>query len=179
MPTPLHVLIAGPSASGKSTLARAVGLALRRRVLSLDDFFDRTQPCFYVETAQGPVRTYEDPRSYDGAALARQAEESAGGVVIEGLSLFLYPAIQALPAHWFYVDVPFATCLERRLARKPARRSDLSFQLVGEAESARHVGPQARLPGVVVLDGLRPTTDLLQQVLGVCQPNAHALTYHD
>ncbi len=158
------ILIAGPSASGKSSLANAVAAALRVPCLSLDDYFIR-KPRSFVETPTGPIRTFERPYLYDGARLAKDVLAHPAGVVAEGFCLFNYPEIMALTASRFYLDVAFSVCLARRLARRPRRVSDQSFQIVGEQETNAFVIPQQHLDGVHVLDGIRPLDELLIAVV--------------
>jgi uridine kinase len=81
--------IAGPSCSGKSTVARQVADALSCTLLHLDGR--------WVSGALKPVvsghRSYERPHQYDGASLLRDALEALGRnppVVIEGFLLFCY-----------------------------------------------------------------------------------------
>jgi uridine kinase len=159
------ILIAGPSASGKTTIARAVAAALKVPCLSLDRYFIPRATAF-VETANGPVRTFERPELYDGARLAMDFGAQSAGVVVEGFCLFAYPQVLAIPARRFYIDLPFPLCLVRRMARRPQRFSDRSFLLVGEQENATFVVPQQHIPGVFVLDGSLPVETLRDTVLG-------------
>ena len=177
MPLPLQIQIAGPSASGKSTLARLAAEHLGLPVFCLDEFFI-PRPARYVSTPDGPVRNYEDPRSYDGARMARRIEESGGPAVAEGFCLFAYPEVMAAPAVRFYLDVPFPVCARRRSARSPARPSDRSFALIGKDESARHVEPQKHLPGVTVLNGMGLLGDNLEMVLAAYRQRVNTCTAH-
>lgn len=148
-----HILIAGPSASGKSTLARALAAATGMRVFSLDAYWGGGT-ARYARCEHGVrVRHYEDPALYDGDRLAADLVRHGAPAIAEGFCLFQYPAILALPARRFYIDLSFDECLKRRMARRPQRPSDSSFLLIGEQETARWVEPQARIPGVVLLDG--------------------------
>lgn len=165
------ILIAGPSASGKSTLAKHLASTLNLEVFSLDDYFIPSTKVF-VETAGGKVRTFERPALYDGARLAKDILLSQTGAVVEGFCLFAYPEIMALPASRFYLDVPFSVCLARRHVRKPQRPSDKSFQLIGEQESATFVLPQQHFPSVRVLDGTRTIEALLKAVISTATVHA-------
>lgn len=158
------IFIAGPSASGKSTLAKAIAALKGVRSLSLDDYFIRGAKAF-VETATGKVRTFERPQLYDGVRLARDIATHREPIVAEGFCLFAYPEIQALPALRFYLHTPFSVCLARRNARRPQRPSDKSFQIIGESEFTAFVAPQQYLPSVTVLDGMLDTSALVQQVI--------------
>lgn len=168
-----HLLISGPSASGKSTLARAAANALQRPLILLDNYFI-PEPRRFVKTASGLVRNYEDPRSYDGDEVARLARAHPSGAVLEGFCLLAYPSVMSLPGLRFYLDVPFDVCVERRRARRPQRRSDASFFLIGRDETARHVESQKHLPGVVVINGMLPISTILAQVLDACRKPAGA-----
>lgn len=144
--------MAGCSGSGKTSLARRLADRYGVPCLSLDSFFLRGAPRRYVETGAGPVRSFEYPSQYDGAALAAAASKH-GSFIIEGFALLTYPEITALAPLALYVDVPFEVCLARRLRRTPHRRSDESFAIIGREETARWVAPQRLLPSVRVLDG--------------------------
>ncbi len=149
---PLIVQIAGPSGSGKSTVATAVANQLELYCLKLDDYYI-PRSMAYVKTAGGSVRTFERPSLYNGAQLAFDAAQIGAGCVMEGFCLFSYPQIVAMTAHRFYIDLPFATCFARRMARTPRRPSDRSFEVVGEQETETYVVPQKLIPGVVTVDG--------------------------
>lgn len=157
------VLIAGPSASGKSTVARLVATARHLPLLCLDDYFIRGRREF-IGTAAGRVRTYERPTLYDGGSLAKDARAARAGVVVEGFCLLMYPEFAELEAFRFYLDVPHSVCAERRAKRRPSRPSDESFSLIGEAEAAKYVLPQRFMPNVQVLDGMLPPADLARCV---------------
>ena len=83
----------------------------------------------------------------------------------EGFCLFAYLEILRLESIKFYLDVPHQVCAGRRIKRRPQRPSDRSFALIGAKESATFVLPQKDIPGVQVLDGMRPTVDLVEAVL--------------
>ena len=161
-----RILIVGPSASGKSTLADRVADEVGLPKLHLDDYFIPRAKAF-VETPNGRVRTFERPSLYDGNKLARDAAAIRGGIVIEGFCLFAYPEILALGGSRYYLDAPFSLCRERRAARRPQRYSDRSFAIVGESETLRFVVPQREIPDVHVLNGRLPTAELTRQVLEV------------
>jgi hypothetical protein len=119
------------------------------------------------------VRNFEHPDSYDGARLAADiaACASKSPCVAEGFALFKYGEILALTGTRMYLDVPFEVCLLRRIARRPQRPSDQSFQLIGKAETLRTVIPQRDTPGVLILDGLRQLDALVAHVLGAWPPS--------
>lgn len=163
-----RIFIAGPSASGKSTLAKAVAARVGARRFCLDDYFIPRARVF-VDTNGGPVRTFERPELYDAARLARHVAAVPGPVVTEGFCLLGYPEFREQDALRVYVDVPFDICLARRLARRPIRPSDQSFRIIGRSESAAFVEPQRKVPGVVVLDGRNSTDELVCAVLACLQ----------
>jgi uridine kinase len=162
--TKILILLAGPSASGKSSLARKLAAILHLKHLCLDDYYISGKKCF-IDTPRGALRTYDRPELYDFARLCTDITAASSGVVVEGFILFCSPQILALPATRYYLDVPFDVCLARRLARKPHRPSDRIFQVIGEQENASFVMPQRDLPGVTVLDGMQATDSLLPFVL--------------
>lgn len=145
------IMVAGPSACGKTTLAAMLGEWLSRPVLSLDDYFTPT-PRFWADTPAGRIRNYEHPSAYDGAALARDILDAGEPVVVEGFCLYQYPEVMRLPAVKLFLPTRFEICLERRRARRPSRISDKSFEIIGQQESERWVYPQAQMPGVVSID---------------------------
>lgn len=172
---PHRIIIVGPSASGKSTVAEDVSTRLRLPIIHMDDFrikAHRNQP--RVKTKWGLVRSYEDPTMWDGHAIAcklRALVHSGSGFVVEGNHLLRYPEITALamlcyPVS-FYIDVPFRVSLSRRKARHRHMMADESFALIGESETDRWVVPQKKMPGVTVIDG---TMDAAAVVAAILQP---------
>ena len=147
------VLLAGPSASGKTTVARLLAKETGAQLLCLDDHF-RRRPKIMVAGPNGPVRTYERPELYDGAALAATAGQ--GPAILEGFCLFAYPEVLALSPHRFYLDLPFELSRARRAARIPLRRSDQSYQLIGRQEYEAFVASQRQIAGVRILDAQQP-----------------------
>lgn len=160
------ILIAGPSASGKSTLSAEVATRLNLPCLSLDDFFIRGKKIL-VDTDTGPVRSFERPELYDGPKLALRLFNRTSGLVVEGFCLFCYPEIRALPSIRFYLNIPFDVCVQRRMERRPRRPSDNSFIRIGESENTSFVLPQQFVDGVHALDGMKPTTELAEQIVQI------------
>lgn len=156
---PRRILLVGPSGSGKTTVAALISRALGLPVVSMDDFRIRGirhPPYVMVDGKQ--IRTYEDPRLWDGHAVACKlmALISAGnGFVAEGNHLLHYAPIAALPdTEHYYLDVPFGVSLDRRKTRHRYLPADESFALIGESETARWIAPQLSHPGIIRLDGL-------------------------
>ena len=158
------ILIAGPSASGKSTIAREVARLRGVPCFSLDDYFIKGAKAF-VDTPSGRIRTFERPGLYNGAALAEELSRAKDGAVVEGFCLFTYPAMCAIEGKRYYLDVPFSTCAERRRIRRPRRLSDQTYLVIGEGENAAFVLPQRSLARMSVLDGTRSTALLVQGIM--------------
>jgi chloramphenicol 3-O-phosphotransferase len=159
--------IAGPSCSGKTTIARVLAKRMRARLLHLDAFWIRGSAKPLVDGHP----SFERPEQYDGAALLRSALDASidGDVVIEGFLLFAYPGILEACASAFLIDVPHEELVRRRLRRGPESSDDVAgagrvaqadrgWIAHGRKEWERYGAPQAGLPGVVVLHH-RTTTD--------------------
>ncbi|MGW2445799.1 uridine kinase family protein [Streptomyces sp. NPDC001675] len=172
--------IAGGTASGKSTLAKA--LALHRptavALIHLDDFY------LPAHEAHRGVRTlsatgaetldWNHPGSIDEDAAAAALETAATSgqhriVVVEGLFALTLPKI-AVQATWrIYVHAPDDVRLARKLMRKiEIQRQDpllslRNYLLSGRDRHAEYVAP-SRHRADLVLDGTMPTTDLLTAV---------------
>lgn len=164
--------IAGPSCSGKSTVARELAAATGALLLHLDGR--------WVKGAEKPVvnghRSYERPHQYDGASLLREiraAAEAGRDVVAEGFLLFAYPGIAEICDHRFFLEVPHQELVRRRLARSAAGGNatwgtvgndavvDVGWLAHGREEWEAFGAPQALLPGIVILDGCRNPSDWL------------------
>jgi shikimate kinase len=158
------ILIAGPSASGKSTLAAAVAAQAGFPCLALDDVFIRGAKA-YVDRPEGRIRTFDRPELYNGARLAAQISNRTCGMVAEGFGLFAYRQMLGFAALRYYLDVPFALCAERRRARRPRRPSDRSFEAIGEEENASFVLPQRGIAGVRVMDGQKQIAELAAAII--------------
>jgi hypothetical protein len=169
VPAPRHrhpvVGVAGPSASGKSTLAAGLAAALGARHLCLDDYF--------VPGAERPVvngcPSFERPHQYDGARMALDvaAARAVGPVVAEGFLLFAYPALLAACDVRLFVQIGEAEVVARRAARRSvgggkAERVERAFAAHGLEEWRRFGAGQASAEGVAVLDGTLPPEELLR-----------------
>lgn len=172
------ILIVGPSGSGKTTVGEAVARELGLPLLSMDSFRAKgLRKQFHVEHAGEKVRNYEDPRMWDGHALAcklRACVQAGSGFVCEGNHLLQYPEIAELSqrAAVFYVDVPFSVSVERRRQRNRGTAADWSFALIGEAMTKKFVEPQKSAHGLVILDGTKPTADLVAAIVDRVTPRA-------
>lgn len=153
-----HILIAGPSGSGKSTVAQLVGAEMNMPILSLDDYFLRGVRCdLILNEGFTKVRHWEHPRQYDGARLAADVRVRGRPCVVEGFVIFQYPEIIELGGLRVYLDVPLATAMQRRMDRRPRRRSDEAFAIVGEYTTAKWVSSQlSEVGGIMPVYGEAP-----------------------
>ena len=152
--------IAGPSCSGKTTVARALAARMKARLLHLDRF--------WISGAHRPLvgghESFERPDQYDGAALLTAALHAAeeGPVVIEGFLLFAYPGILETCSSAFLLDVSHEELVRRRIGRVGEAGDDVAgegrvpeadrgWHAHGREEWERYGAPQASLPGVRVL----------------------------
>lgn len=170
----MRIGIAGPSCSGKSTLARLLAASLGAERLCLDDFYLSRHPRRYVESGGARVRSFEHPQAYDGEALLRWVGGQDGPVVAEGFLLFLYPGSEAIFDRMIFVDLPWEEIVARRSARKGqnAAKVEASFSAIGRGEWELFGARQRDLPGVTVIDGRRPIGDLLTECERVLAPVA-------
>lgn len=157
--------IAGPSCSGKTTVARALAARMKAKLLHLDRF--------WISGAHRPLvaghESFERPDQYDGAALLRAALHASeeGDVVIEGFLLFVYPGILQACSSAFLLDVSHEELVRRRLGRAGGAGDDVAgegrvpeadrgWHAHGREEWERFGAMQASLPGMTVLHP--PTT---------------------
>jgi shikimate kinase len=172
------ILIVGPSGSGKTTVGEAVARELGLPLLSMDSFRAKgLRKQFHVEHGGEKVRNYEDPRMWDGHALAcklRACVQAGSGFVCEGNHLLQYPEIAELSqrAAVFYVDVPFSVSVARRKQRNRGTAADWAFAIIGEEMTKWFVEPQKSAHGLVILDGTKPSADLVAAILEHVAPRA-------
>lgn len=157
------IAIAGPSCSGKTTLARIIARLLCAPLLHLDRH--------WIAGVQRPIvdghPSFERPDQYDGAALLEQtrtAMASSRHVVVEGFLLFAYPGFAELADLRYVLDVPHEVVAARRMERAlakaalddvPGGRSeaaDAGWQAHGRGEWERFGSFQRDIAGVQVLD---------------------------
>lgn len=167
--------IAGPSCSGKTTVARLVAARLDAPLLHLDKH--------WVDGCEKPVvnghPSYERPHQYDGKRLMEAADALSPAhayVVVEGFLLFAYPrAVQRCGVR-ILIDAPHAVLAERRSARSASGRYDgvwdganadvdAGWCAHGKDEWERFGRQQDQVPGIVVLDGVRPPNELAASIL--------------
>ncbi|MFJ9580640.1 uridine kinase [Streptomyces sp. NPDC101191] len=179
--------VAGGTASGKSTFAKA--LALHRpgavALIHLDDFYEpahdpqrgiRTMSATGVETLD-----WNHPGSIDQDAAAAAVDTAATSgqhqlVVVEGLLALTLPKVAARATWRVYVDAPDDIRLARKLLRKiKVQNQDPAislhnYLLTGRDRHAEHVAPSRYLADLV-LDGTMPTAHLLTAVDDLIGPH--------
>ena len=165
---PRLIGLAGPSSSGKTTLARALQTHLPgpATVLSLDAYYrdlaaldpaDRSRVNFDAPEALDHQRLAADLGQlaagcrveipvYDFATHTRQASQQsltpADFLLVEGLFALYWPAINALYHLRLFAAADDALCLERRLARDRIERGRSPASI--RAQYQRQVRPMYR-----------------------------------
>jgi|GEM_PF-6395355 len=164
------VVIAGPTCTGKSTLARALAEQISAEYLSQDDIL--------TEIIPDSDRNLKDRlKSYDEMfKRARQAFLDGQSIVLEGtFSRIEHRAglIRALPDARVIVielQVPLEVALDRFADRKDHPASDLTSKIV---EDRNRDYPYS--PGVARLDGTSSLDKQLIRALGIAKSGA----FHD
>ena len=168
--------IAGPSCSGKSTVAKEVAEALGAHLLHMDGR--------WIAGAEKPLvnghPSFERPHQYDPVSLLAELHEARKAhrdVVVEGFLLFTYPAVLAELDRLFFLSVDHEELVWRRMARSAAGGNatwgaagndavvDVGWLAHGREEWAEFGAGQALLPGVHVLDGHRATSESARELL--------------
>ncbi|WP_331732926.1 hypothetical protein OG613_48920 (plasmid) [Streptomyces sp. NBC_00015] len=172
--------IAGGTASGKSTLAKA--LAVHRpgtvALIHLDDFYvpehDPQRGVRTLSATGAETLDWNHPGSIDEDAVVAAIDLVATSgrhrmVVVEGLFALALPKV-AVHATWrVYVDTPDDIRLARKLVRKIEKQGQdplvslRNYLLTGRDRHADYVAP-SRQQADLVLDGTMPTEDLLSAV---------------
>jgi len=160
------ILIRGNSASGKTTLARELQLAMGRGTANIgQDHFRRVV-----------LREHDIPHGDNIdliATTARHCLDAGYHVILEGIFLsghystmlrHLFSAHQG-PSHTFYLDVPLDETL-RRHQRRP-----LSVHVTDEKLREWYVASDLLgTPGEFVLDHTRETTAIVRDALNIIGP---------
>lgn len=152
--------IAGPSCSGKTTIAREIAALLGAPVLHLDRHW--LQGCDKPVVDGHP--SYERPHQYDADALAQEtidALRTSPIVVVEGFLLFGYAWFAENCSPRIFLDVPHERLAARRRARHGlavddvpggrAEEADAGWTAHGRAEWERFGAFQRDLPGMEVV----------------------------
>ncbi len=167
MSASLRIGIAGPSCSGKTTLARGLARKLgwdEKKIFHLDgpeSFYLPNHEPRHVQQGSRTYRSYEHPEAYDGHALG-DALTTAGGGIADGFLIFSYGIPFDLK---FFIDVPWEEQKRRRFGRLEQSPPEVneSFLAIGEEEWERYGASQKDQAGVIVLDGMLPQETLLEQ----------------
>lgn len=192
----IHVVgIAGPSGSGKSSVARRVAEVLGGIVFPLDAYY-RDQRGVPEEAINVDV-----PEALDHALLIDQLRQvvagvpvqmpiydyatharspvrrtviARGAVVVEGLYALYWPEVRKLLHTAVFLSLEHAECLQRRVARDAAERGRTRTDIVYRYESSvrpmydLHVHP-TRAHAHLVLDARAPIDMLAARVVRAVQ----------
>ncbi len=130
----MFIGIAGPSCSGKTTLARELSALLDLPLHHLDAHF--------VKDADHPLvngyPSYEQPHQYDGKALLEKAKQEEEGCILEGFLLYNYDGALELCDYAFYLDVPHEELVRRRSNRSKAGTDGVRAVLNPKVDEAWH-----------------------------------------
>jgi uridine kinase len=182
--------IAGPSCSGKSSVAKLLAKELDANILSLDNFIIRHAEPIYVDINGEKIRTFERPELYDGKRLANCVKElerkgflktrifnltklededisvtKKDWLILDGFLLFHFKELNKLINYKFFIDLSFDEIVKRRIKRADRPKADKSFVLIGEQENKEFVLPQKDFTGVIVLDGKKSLAELKAGIL--------------
>ena len=182
--------IVGGSGSGKTTLADGFvrfHAEIGSLLLSQDDYYRGLPPGTAAEDYN-----FDEPAALDLEALAADLEQLRAGrgvwaprydfalhrrrpepqrlepaalIVVEGLFLFASARLRAVFDLKFFVDVPAAECLRRRVARDVRERGRAEAEIVAQFE--RQVEPMYRLH-------VEPTRAFADYVLALPHPDDRA-----
>lgn len=167
---PELVCVTGLAASGKSTLAEALGAAAGRSVLSSDrvrklragvDPFERAAPAAYGDVESRAV--YEEL-----ARRARSAVRREGGVIVDATfrratDADAFATAAPVPPVWVICEAPPAVLLERAAARAAQGSISDAGPAIVAGELAVYRGPfRAPGPELARLDTTLPVPRLLE-----------------
>lgn len=182
--------LAGPSSSGKTSVANELRQTLDAEVLSLDHFYKEGYPNIYVEKDGEKIRTYERPELYDGKKAAEVINDLKEGdvvvdiwdmdreeyrenvfekkdyVIVEGFLLYTYEELRTVIDDMFYLDLDRDTIIERRLKRLD-RTSDKTFLEIGIEEFERFGREQKFYDEVKVIDAKKEIKEIEKEVLSL------------
>ncbi|MEJ5171783.1 MAG: uridine kinase, partial [Fimbriimonadales bacterium] len=163
----LAIAIAGATASGKTTLARAVADLLPCTILRTDDYYRNLDHLPFEERCK---LNFDHPSAVEGELLAEHVRRLLEGrsveaprydftrhtrfaethtvvpsrfLIVEGLFALCDPRLADLCAVRVFVDTPEEVCLQRRLARDVLERGRTPVEVIERFSS--HVAPMFRL----------------------------------
>lgn len=167
---------AGPSCSGKTTLARKTSKILNCPLIHMDQF------C--IHNAYKPIvngyASYEQPHQYDHIATLNYLKKISTeykNVIIEGFLLFSYPELYQKCDLHFFIDLDFETQKQRRLKRSQQKEydgvwgeghnndADIGFLAHGKEEWQKYGEKQKELTKVICLDGKKDTKYLMDVII--------------
>jgi uridine kinase len=182
--------IAGPSCSGKSSIARRLEKVLESDVLSLDQFAINGAERVYIGFTGEKIRSFEQPQLYDGARTAFVIKQIIDKglctfesmkipeytlenktlykkkyLVAEGFLLFTYQDILPLIDYKFYIDLGEEEAIKRRKLRGNLPKSDENFMKIGMKEYEIYGLPQKKIPGIIILDGMKGLDELAAEII--------------
>ncbi|MGZ0655060.1 uridine kinase [Coraliomargarita sp. W4R53] len=138
------ILVAGPSSSGKSTLAQALCQMLgpqQTRLLSLDHYYHDLR---HLSPEARALRNFDEPNAWESARMITEMQDLVMGqsidmpqydfsthlrvdktqtivpcpyIIAEGLFALCYPKLNAIAALKIFVDLSDDIALERRIER--------------------------------------------------------------
>ncbi|MCX7800699.1 MAG: uridine kinase [Fimbriimonadales bacterium] len=162
----LAVAIAGATASGKTTLARAVADRVPCTILRTDDYYRRLD---HLTFEQRCLQNFDHPDAIEHDLLVAHVRELLAGrtveaprydftrhtrfpethtvvpspvLLIEGLFALCFPELRELCAVRVFVDTPEDVCLKRRLARDVLERGRTPVEVMERFSG--HVAPMFR-----------------------------------
>jgi uridine kinase len=186
----LIIGIAGPSCSGKTTIAETLVKEMPDAIhLRFDSY---TKPQLRTVPVTGPdgitYQSAERPELYNGEKLAKDLDELIGKhknsdktVIVEGFLLLTFSEIRERLTHSFFVEISHEESLRRRDARpseimgaqdEVVEQMEKAFRVIGGSEYEKFGRPQAQLQGVTKLDGMKSTQDLVEEIKSVVYSGA-------
>lgn len=175
---PVFISVAGPSCSGKSTLARVLAEQTNALLIHVDKFYksDVNRPII------NGYPSYERPDQYDGERALKEAlekyENERTSIIFEGFMALTYPNVPAVSDFMFMLDVPFDEQVRRRKLRSASKEYDgvwerarldidEGFYAHGAEEWKRFGETQKSIPGVTVLNGMDTPENILKQAVDI------------
>jgi uridine kinase len=167
---------AGPSCSGKTTLARKTSEILNCPLVHMDQF------C--IHDAEKPIvngyASYEQPHQYDHIATLKHLEDISShnkDIIIEGFLLFSYPELYKKCDLHFFIDLDYEIQKERRLKRSSQKEydgvwltghsndADKGFLAHGKEEWEKYGAIQKTLKDIISLNGSDNSNHLMETII--------------